>query len=661
MSALPPKLKRKSSLSALDLKALVKEVGQLIVGGTIVNVYMVRELLMFKIRCVDGATRILAIKPPHWISLTGYDVEKPAQPPAFCMLLRRLMRRARITSFEQVGFDRIVRMRAEGEKGAHELVVELVREGNVVVCDSNATILGAYREVEYKDRALKRGEKYQLPPNVLLDLDEERALEALKRRKSKAFYVALELVGSPELAYEVLARCSVDPEGEVGSQGVVKKIAEKARELLASLDILKPSIVYADGKPFSVVPVDFVMYAGCEKRPYYRFYEAVADYFYEEVKEVLLKGKEEVEKERKRIEATIEEVKRSIAEVEAKIEKLSKAIRFVEGNAEGFQELLEAFRRAWAMGEDRPSPEPRVEGVKVVEVDRRSKVVKIEVEGFELSFKPHEGLMSNVSSFYDKLKELKRRMEASRRALADMEVKLASLAEKEVEMAREVERKIRKRREPKYWYERYLWFRSSDGLLVVAGRDASQNETLVRKYLEDRDLFFHADVVGAATVIVKSEGKEVPQATIEEAAQFAACYSRAWKAGFASIDVYWVYGEQVSKTPPSGEYLPKGSFMIRGSRNYLRGVELKLAVGLVVRDGEALVVSGPPSTIAKEAVAYVTLIPGDEERGRMARRIARIFSEHLRAMGLDASIVVDDVLRVLPPGATRLVERRSLR
>ncbi len=661
MPALPLKLRRKGSLSALDLRALAKEIGQLIVGGTIVNVYMVGDMLLFKIRCVDGVSRILTIRPPRWISLTSYDVEKPVQPPAFCMLLRKLMRGARIASFEQVGFDRIVRMRAEGAMGSHELVVELVREGNVLVCDSDATILGAYREVEYKDRALKRGTKYRLPPNVLLDIDEKRALEALRDRKPKAFYAALALVGSPELAYEVLARCSIDPEGEVRSEEDVKRVVEKAGELLASLESPKPSVVYVGGEPFSVVPVDFAIYADCEKRAYEHFYDAVADYFYEEVKEGLLEGKEEIEEERRRVEASMKEVREAIAETEANIERLSRAIRFVEENAESFQELLEAFKGAWAKGGARPRPEPRVEGARVVEVDRRGGVVRVEVEGFELSFRPHESLMANVSSFYDELKELKRRLEASRRALAELEAKMVSLAEREVEMVKEVEGRIRKRREPKHWYERYLWFRSSDGFLVVAGRDASQNEALVRRYLEDGDLFFHADIVGAAAVIVKSEGKEVPRATIDEAAQFAACHSKAWKAGFASIDVYWVYGEQVSKTPPSGEYLPKGSFMIRGDRNYLRGVELRLAVGLVIRGGEALVVSGPPSAIAKEAAAYVTLIPGDEERGRTARRIAKMFSEHLKASGLGGAIAVDEVLKVLPPGTARIVEKRSLR
>jgi hypothetical protein len=90
-------------------------------------------------------------------------------------------------------------------------------------------------------------------------------------------------------------------------------------------------------------------------------------------------------------------------------------------------------------------------------------------------------------------------------------------------------------------------------------------------------------------------------------------------------------------------------------------VELKLAVGLVVQDGEVFVVSGPPSAIAREAVVYVTLVPGDGEKGRVAKRIAKIFNEHLRAMGLDESIAVDCVLRALPPGSVVVVEKRSLK
>ncbi|MEM0083445.1 MAG: ribosome rescue protein RqcH, partial [Candidatus Nezhaarchaeales archaeon] len=461
-------------------------------------------------------------------------------------------------------------------------------------------------------------------------------------------------------AYEILARSSINPEAEASSLELIEKIVEKANELFNLPKVFKPCIVYVNDKPFSVVPLDFVIYSECRKKTYDRFYEAVSDFFMEEVKKSLLK-KEEVERERARIESSIKDVKEATAKLESKIEKMTKALEIMKRSSEEFQRLLDAFRDSWARGEDVPRSMPSIEGVKVVQINRRDKVVKIEIEGLELLLKPSESLMANISNIYDELKNLKKKLESSRRALAELESKLVTLMEKEKEVIKEAERKIRRRREPRYWYEKYLWFKSSDGFLVVAGRDATQNEVLVKKYLRDDDLFFHADIVGGAVVIVKSEGREVPQTTIEEVAQYSACYSKAWKAGFGSIDVYWVYGRQVSKTPPSGEYLPKGSFMVRGPKNFLRGVELKVAIGLTLLDGEVMVISGPPSAITRQSIAYVVLIPGDEERGRLASRIAKIFNEELKSMGLEEGIEVEDVLKVLPPGSAKIVEERTFK
>lgn len=647
------KLRPKKSISALDLKVLIKEMKQLVVGGVIINVYMIGDVVMLKVRCNDGATRILTVKLPNWICISSYDIEKPVQPPTLCRLLRKYLRRTRITAIDQIGFDRIVNIKVEGKDCSYELIVELVREGNLVLCGSDTTIIATYRETEYKDRALKRGLKYQLPPNIVLNLDAERVLEAIKGGRKKAFYVALALVGSPELAYEVLARSSISPDFEVSSDEEVGRIVEATRKLLELVENPNPNIVYVDGKPFSVVPVDFVIYSGYEKKAYNHFYEAVAEFFYEEVKESLLKGKD-IEKEKTKIETSIREVKLKIAELETKIERLRRAIDFLKRNYEDLQGFLDVLKES--MDRDVVSAcKPKIEGFSVLEVDRKARTVKVGIEGLEITLKPWESLMSNISSLYGELKGLKRKLESSRKALVELDSKLASLIEEERRLVEKAEEKIRKRREQRYWYEKYLWFKSSEGFLVVAGRDATQNEVLVKKYLEDRDLFFHADIVGAAAVIVKSEGREVSFNTITEAAQYAACYSKAWKAGFGSIDVYWVYGEQVSKTPPSGEYLPKGSFVIRGTRNYLRGVELKLAVGLMIIDGDVLVVSGPQSAIAKQAMVYVLLVPGDEEKGRAAARIAKIFNDELKSIASRRTVTVDDVLKVLPNGPVKIV------
>ena len=105
--------------------------------------------------------------------------------------------------------------------------------------------------------------------------------------------------------------------------------------------------------------------------------------------------------------------------------------------------------------------------------------------------------------------------------------------------------------------------------LVIGGRDADTNEEIVKKYMEPRDLAFHAQIHGAPIVIIKSEGRDIPETTLREAAQFAIAYSNVWKEGLHSGDCYWVYPNQVSKTPEPGEYLARGAFVIRGERHYM--------------------------------------------------------------------------------------------
>src|SRR5664279_2995590 len=122
------------------------------------------------------------------------------------------------------------------------------------------------------------------------------------------------------------------------------------------------------------------------------------------------------------------------------------------------------------------------------------------------------------------------------------------------------------------WFEKLRWFLTSDGLLVIGGRDATTNEMVVKKHMEPKDIYFHSDIHGAASVVLKAGEGEITETSINQAAAFSACFSSAWSKGLGSADVYWVNSDQVSKTPQSGEFVTKGAFIIRGSRNYIRAV-----------------------------------------------------------------------------------------
>lgn len=128
---------------------------------------------------------------------------------------------------------------------------------------------------------------------------------------------------------------------------------------------------------------------------------------------------------------------------------------------------------------------------------------------------------------------------------------------------RSVQRKI-------FWFEKFIWFITSENYLVIGGRNAQQNEALVKRYMDKTDLFMHSELHGAAVCIVKNPtGQPVPILSLNEAATFEMCHSPCWE-NKVTAQVYWVEANQVSKTPPTGMFISTGSFIIRGKRNFLQ-------------------------------------------------------------------------------------------
>lgn len=204
---------------------------------------------------------------------------------------------------------------------------------------------------------------------------------------------------------------------------------------------------------------------------------------------------------------------------------------------------------------------------------KKSKLVKVSVN-INIS------AYANISALYDKKKEFTfkadRAMKASEKVI-DIAVQKSEAAIRKHQNKKtgiEVGRKV-------HWFERFHWFITREGLLVLSGRDAQQNELLVKRYLRKShgDLYVHADLHGAATCIIRSNavGAAISAESLREAGQMTVCRSAAWNAKIIT-SAWWVHAEQVSKTAPSGEYLPTGSFMIRGKKNFLPRVIVILTV-----------------------------------------------------------------------------------
>ncbi|MEM2455135.1 MAG: ribosome rescue protein RqcH, partial [Candidatus Bathyarchaeia archaeon] len=281
--------------------------------------------------------------------------------------------------------------------------------------------------------------------------------------------------------------------------------------------------------------------------------------------------------------------------------------------------------------------------------------LKISVDGEMLDLSIRAPAQQSASEYYKRAKKLEDKIEGLKKAIEETIKKIEDIKSRALREVEGTETLKPSRR--KEWYEKFRWFYSSEGFLVIGGRDASTNEVLIRRYMEEHDIVFHADIPGSPFTIIKTGGRQPSEETMLEAAQFTASYSRAWREQIRAIDVYWVRPEQVSKTPPSGQYLPRGSFMIYGARNYIKNVPLEVAIGVRKDDGDIKVIGGPTSAISKQTSIYVRVAPGNLQSGRLAKeireRLASIAPQEER--GAILKIPLEDIQAFIPLGQGSII------
>jgi predicted ribosome quality control (RQC) complex YloA/Tae2 family protein len=381
----------------------------------------------------------------------------------------------------------------------------------------------------------------------------------------RALAVKLGLGG--EYAEELCARAGVEKE-------------KKASDLsLGELDILysalqsvknfdgKGYIYYdSDGSAVSVMPVESKLYEALERKEYEDFPKAIEAY-------VELMGRSKDKKS---------------AEIRRAEEELIRVEELIEESYLNYGEIYETL----AKGK--------------------------EFQLHDFTFDPQKSVEQNMQVLYLTRKAMREKIEGLKRA---KEVEKKANMEREKE--KEKKERTHKHEIKKEWYERYWWFFTSENFLVVAGKNAIDNERIVKRYLTDDDFYVHADIHGGSSGVIKTYGKDPSEITFREACCFVACFSKAW-GSISSCDAYWVKADQVSKTPPSGQFLSKGSFMIYGKKNYYKELPMRLAAGVVKIDGDEKVMCAPESAISGRSTKYVMIVPGKKRAEQAAKEISKI-------------------------------------
>jgi predicted ribosome quality control (RQC) complex YloA/Tae2 family protein len=628
-------------LTSLDLSILEDEFKAL-EEGHIQKVYQRGQELTLEVYVHGEGKKRLIIGTSHAF-ISKYKRDNPMKPPGFCMELRKHL--SRLDRVEQKGFDRIL----EIESGDYTLICEIFGKGNFILLKENK-IIGALREEEWADREIRVGNEYKYPEPTEDPRGQEKFVEGLEEGEIvRKIASGLSLGGT--YAEEICERADIDKNANITdmTEEEKEKVDKELRGLFEEAEDPEPTL-YKDGEKMErATPFPLQTYEEYDSERFEKFSEALDEFFYRKEQRKEERQKREAYKERKKgIERKLEQQNRKKEGLKKSSEQNREKAELIYENYQLLEEIQEAVKKGiekhgWKETEDMLEESEREMSERINSLNEQDEFVSVSVDGMSIKLTLDEDLEAIASRYYDKAKNSESKIESVEKALEETEKELEELKKEDIELEEVMEDKTEKRE--KKWFEKYRWFRSSEGYLVLAGRDAQTNDMLVNKHMEDNDLYFHADFDGAPSVVVK-DGQEAGEDTREEAAKAAVTFAKTWKAGIGADDVYYVDPEQVTEEAESGEYLSKGAFVIRGDREYMHNVSVEAAVGpYKIEEDQWVPMCGPESAIEENCENYLTLRPGYEKKSEIGKTIRK---------RLDHNLNLDYIIRALPPGKSEI-------
>jgi predicted ribosome quality control (RQC) complex YloA/Tae2 family protein len=583
----------------------------------------------------EGKTN-LVVEPGKFASLVKEFQETPQEVGTFATELRKVLSGAPLLTAEQPGSERYLELAFSRsmEESARLLVMEFFGPGNVIAV-KEGRIAAVASPRTWAHRTLRVGEPYARPPSRVnpVKLSTQEVEDALSRsRTSRVTTLAARLSFGGPLSEEVLFRAGRRPDDPATDdvKGIAGDIVTALATIISEVEAEPKGYLYskiAGGELLDVEPFPSRKWASdcsVKQEVLATFSEAAFRFF----PNAYVPPPSPVDEERARLVRLQTQQAGSAESLLAEMRALREKADALLAN---YVEVEEELKKA-------------LEGSPDVEV------VEIDVDGYHFEIDPREPIRQSAQSLYEEAKDSLSKLEGARRALTETEAAIAMLDNSKSHAAAKELRKTEATRRPRtrhFWFEKApRWFVTSEGVVVVGGRDARTNDWVVKRYLKETDIYIHADVHGAPSVVVKTPANmKAGELSVKEAGQWAVSYSKAWRAGHASADAFWVNADQVTKAGESGEYVPAGSWVIHGTKHYLEDLVLELVIGEVTYEGEMLLQAAPPNAFElRGARPLYGITPGEEkDRKGLERELAK---------GLGCSL--ETVQSLLPGGGFAL-------
>ena len=658
------------------------------------------EQIVLRIKKTGSPPMDLVIVRGKRAYISKRDRAMPQNPSPFAMTMRKQLSNARLVSVQQIGFDRILWLEFEHGRGKVSLIIELFRDGNVILVGEEGRIIQPLTSAAYRSRILKRGEVYSPPPasmdprtlgheelfNMFREADQDLEKTLAGRANLGRSYANL-----------VCRLADINPRSSVRDleEGHKVLITDSIKELIHQANSQTEASVWIESgnpekrsySPFSHPPSE-----DAKREPFQTLSGAIdaiyGDYdsgaFQRRVNEKISEevGEPEgdklsrrAEQQKKGIEAFTEEARllqksgsamlQSWAHLESIRSQLKESI-----SKDGWGSTVSTFKASKWVSKIDPSKKTAL-----VYLQNEHGLPETEVE-IQIDKTIHQS--SQV--YFERAKILKSKSEGAKKAFEETQREQKKV-DKKMRKDKALGRVATGNRTRKYWFERHRWAIIGKGRIMVGGRDSKGNDAIVKRHLTKGDLYFHADLHGAPSCALKkldrlhlaeNSGKiseDLPQLIIAqttedspedlyflpdheklEAATIAACWSRAWGAGSAAATAFHVRPSQVSKATESGESLGRGSFVVRGTRGWHRGLTMRMAIGLATVNGIPIPIPGSVEAVSEVCLRWVEVLPGRVKKEKIASLISK-------STGLNH----DEVLSSLPPGSCDLKDNGLLR
>ena len=626
-------------LAGIELRYLINEINNRTQDYYLSNIYGInKNSLLFKFHHPEKTDILLMLSTSGiWITNVKIDQIEPNK------LLRRLrddLVRCRLAEIKQIGSERIAYLTFSYHDKEFVIVGEFFGEGNIILCNNEMKILALLHSINVRHRQLRVGSQYVTPPQSDLDIFNITAKD-FEGIQSTSIPVAKwigKTLGLPRKYVENitrLAKVESKKKGEEISNEDLKHLFECVTQIVDSVVNGQHDPEIVRNEEIDVNPISLVEETH-EKIP--SFMDGLDTVFTEII---LSKGK------------TVQSSSfdKKISELETRLDEQTKAVKIVTEKSANIAKVANSLFDALSRGI------PTIDDPKITNLlkNNNSEIVKekgityLKVDDTKVKVNLNSSIPTISSVLFNESKKQKSAISSIEKLIEKTKKELEKIIAKGENAKQKVSfSEVRK----KNWFERYRWFYTADGILAIGGRDSSSNSAIIRKHLEKNDKVFHAEISGSPFFLLKDDGTATP-ASLTQVAHATVCFSKIWKESMYGSNAYWVNPEQIKKGAPSGQFMAKGSFIIEGKRNFVKISTLKLCVAIIEHDGGYLLTCGPPN-LKDKCVCFAIIEPTGSEMVDVAKKIRLNFISSNEEIA--KSFSVDDYVRVMPAGKSRMVE-----